>query len=104
MEDLIIEAIYADIIHGKLDQKNKQLEVDYAIGRDIKPEDIETIVNCLQDWSNACENVLSCVEAQIARANNEKNRSVARKSEIEQEVQNTCYINLEIFTFIFADC
>lgn len=27
LEDLIIEAIYADIIHGKLDQKNKLLEV-----------------------------------------------------------------------------
>ncbi|KAK1121019.1 hypothetical protein K0M31_010804 [Melipona bicolor] len=26
LEDLIIEAIYADIIHGKLDQKNSQLE------------------------------------------------------------------------------
>ena len=24
-QDLIIDAIYADIIHGKLDQKNKQV-------------------------------------------------------------------------------
>lgn len=86
LEDLIIEAIYADIIHGKLDQKNSQLEVDYAIGRDIRPEDINVIVNCLQDWCSACEGVLACVETQIDRANNEKNRAMLRKAEVEQEV------------------
>ncbi|RZF35788.1 hypothetical protein LSTR_LSTR013749, partial [Laodelphax striatellus] len=42
LEDLIIEAIYADIIHGKLDQKNSQLELDYAIGRDMQPTHIAT--------------------------------------------------------------
>ncbi|KAL1497821.1 hypothetical protein ABEB36_008715 [Hypothenemus hampei] len=88
LEDLIIEAIYADIIHGKLDQKNSQLEIDYAIGRDIRPEDINVIVNCLQDWSSACEKVLSCVEMQICRANSEKNSSMMRQMDIEQEIIN----------------
>ncbi|KAJ8918492.1 hypothetical protein NQ315_008189 [Exocentrus adspersus] len=88
LEDLIIEAIYADIIHGKLDQKNSQLEVDYAIGRDIRAEDINIIVNCLQQWCSACDGVLSCVEAQIHRANSEKNRAMQRKSDIENEIVN----------------
>ncbi|CAH1183196.1 unnamed protein product [Phaedon cochleariae] len=88
LEDLIIEAIYADIIHGKLDQKNSQLEVDYAIGRDIRAEDINVIVNCLQDWCSSCEGVLSCVESQIHRANMEKTRSMQRKSDIENEIVN----------------
>jgi COP9 signalosome complex subunit 7 len=88
LEDLIIEAIYADIIHGKLDQKNSQLEVDYAIGRDTRPEDVNVIVNCLQDWCSACEGVLACVETQIHRANTEKNRSMLRKAEVEQEISN----------------
>lgn len=86
LEDLIIEAVYADIIHGKLDQKNSQLEVDYAIGRDIRADDINVIVNCLQEWCTACEGVLGCVETQIHRANSEKNKSVQRKIDIEQEV------------------
>ena len=42
--------IYADIIRGKLDQQNQQLEVDYAIGRDIRPEAITEVVNVLQEW------------------------------------------------------
>ena len=49
-QDLIIEVIYADIIHGKLDQKNQRLEIDYAIGRDIRPEASNEIVTVLQDW------------------------------------------------------
>lgn len=88
LEDLIIEAIYADIVNGKLDQKNSLLEVDNAIGRDIKPGDIDVVVNCLQDWCAACEGVLSCVETQIMRANSEKNRSITRKVDIETEINN----------------
>lgn len=75
-----------DIIHGKLDQKNSQLEVDYAIGRDIQPADLGSIVSTLQDWCDSCEAVLSCVETQINRANAEKNRRLKHKEAIEQEV------------------
>ena len=42
--------IYADIIRGKLDQKNQQLEVDYAIGRDIRAEAVPEIIAVLKDW------------------------------------------------------
>jgi COP9 signalosome complex subunit 7 len=80
---------FADIIHGKLDQKNSQLEVDYAIGRDIQSDDLGSIVNTLQEWCDSCEAVLSCVETQINRANAEKNRRLKHKEAIEQEV-NTC--------------
>ncbi|GLV32414.1 COP9 signalosome subunit 7 [Carabus blaptoides fortunei] len=88
LEDLIIEAIYADIIQGKLDQKNSQLEVDYAIGRDFRPGDVGVIVSTLQDWCNACDAVLGCVEVQIQRANTEKNKVVKHKEVIEQEIVN----------------
>jgi len=49
-QDLIIDAIYADIIRGKLDQKNQQLEVDFAVGRDIRPEHITEISEVLDSW------------------------------------------------------
>lgn len=75
-----------DIIHGKLDQKNSQLEVDYAIGRDIKPGDVGIIVSTLQDWCDACEAVLGCIETQIHTANSEKNKTIKHKDAIEQEV------------------
>lgn len=50
LEDLIIEAFYADIIKGKLDQLNNQLEIDFAIGRDVTDEKIDEILLCLDSW------------------------------------------------------
>jgi len=50
-QDLIIDAIYADIIRGKLDQKRQQLEVDFAVGRDIQTEHIKEISRVLDSWS-----------------------------------------------------
>ena len=32
LEDLIIDAIYLDLLHGKLDQKEEQLEVTHTMG------------------------------------------------------------------------
>ncbi|XP_037031497.1 COP9 signalosome complex subunit 7 isoform X1 [Bradysia coprophila] len=87
LEDLIIESIYADIIHGKLDQRNSQLEVDYAIGRDIQWNDIGNISATLREWCDSCETVLSCIEKQIERANLEKARRTKHKETIEQEIQ-----------------
>ena len=50
LEDLIIEAFYADIIKGKLDQLNNQLEIDFAIGRDVTDGQIDEILNVLDNW------------------------------------------------------
>ncbi|XP_073970582.1 COP9 signalosome subunit 7 [Rhodnius prolixus] len=88
LEDLIIEAIYADIIHGKLDQKNSQLEVDYAIGRDTREADLGTIITTLQEWCDSCEAVLSCVDTQMHRANAEKNAAIKHRDAIETEINN----------------
>ena len=50
LEDLIIEAFYADVIKGKLDQLNNQLQIEFAIGRDVTDEQIDAIINCLDNW------------------------------------------------------
>ncbi|KAK3785761.1 hypothetical protein RRG08_051083 [Elysia crispata] len=88
LEDLIIEVIYADIIHGKLDQKNQQLEVDYAIGRDIHDNALEEVVQVLTQWCNGCEGVLKSIEEQINRANNCKEQHKQLKAALDQEVVN----------------
>lgn len=78
--------IFQDIIHGKLDQKNSQLEVDYAIGRDTQNNVLGCIVDTLQEWCNSCEAVLRCVEQQIQRANTDKNQALKHKEAVEIEV------------------
>lgn len=87
LEDLIIEAVYADIIHGKLDQKNSQLEVDYAgLGRDVRPEDTGAVAETLAAWGQACDAVLACIEQQVLRANGEKQKATHHKEKIQQDV------------------
>jgi len=50
LEDLIIDAIYLDILRGKLDQKQGQLEVEYTMGRDLEPDKLENILFALRSW------------------------------------------------------
>ncbi|XP_072047261.1 COP9 signalosome complex subunit 7b-like [Amphiura filiformis] len=88
LEDLIIECIYADVIRGKLDQKNQQIEIDYTIGRDIRPEAISDIINVLQDWCDSCEVTLGTIDEQIRRANKYKETHVKTKQQVESEVAN----------------
>lgn len=59
MKDLIIEAVYADIVRGKLDQKHQLLEMDYAIGRDIQPDNVREITGVLENWYQLCLHHLS---------------------------------------------
>lgn len=87
LEDLIIEAIYADIIHGKLDQECKRVEVDVALGRDARLEDASSIADVLADWCNACEAVLNSVDRHIQRANHHKQRAIRHQQNIDQEIQ-----------------
>ncbi|XP_012269095.1 COP9 signalosome complex subunit 7b isoform X2 [Athalia rosae] len=89
LEDLIIEAVYADIIHGKLDQKNSQLEVDYAgLGRDVRPGDTGAVAETLAAWGQACDAVLICIEQQVLRANSEKQKATHHKEKIQQDIAN----------------
>lgn len=69
-----------------MDQKNSQLEVDYALGRDTRDSDLGTIINTLQEWCDSCEAVLSAVEKQVVQANQEKTKALKHKEAIEVEV------------------
>ncbi|CAG0895124.1 unnamed protein product [Darwinula stevensoni] len=88
LEDVIIEAIYADVINGKLDQRNHQLEIHRAIGRDIRPEDIKEIASTLQDWCETCENMLYNVDSMISMANQEREKHIKHRNFVETQIQN----------------
>lgn len=82
----IVYFVHTDIIHGKLDQKNKQLEVDYAIGRDIRAEDVKQISATLQEWCDSCESILHTIENQIVRANAAKAMRTKHNEDLDAEV------------------
>lgn len=88
LEDLLIEAVYCDIIHGKLDQRNQQVEVDFSVGRDLGPNELPTIANTLQEWCAGCEAVLCGIEEQVSRANQYRESQLKVKVQVETEVSN----------------
>ncbi|XP_018973557.1 COP9 signalosome complex subunit 7a-like isoform X2 [Cyprinus carpio] len=88
LEDLLIEAVYCDIIHGKLDQRNQQVEVDCSIGRDLGPNELPNIANTLQEWCTGCEAVLCGIEEQVSRANQYRENQLKIKVQVETEVSN----------------
>jgi COP9 signalosome complex subunit 7 len=50
LEDLIIDAIYQDIVRGKLDQKAQQFEVEFTMGRDLREGQLQQLLTSLQAW------------------------------------------------------
>lgn len=91
LEDIIIEAIYAELINGKLDQKNRQLEIEFAVARDIQTENIQEIALILTEWLKSCESCSNCLQEQIENANAEKAKRIKHKERLEEQVRSVSY-------------
>lgn len=81
-----------------MDQKNRQLEIDFAFARDIQTENVKEIVSILTEWLKSCEATSNCLQEQIQKANGEKARRIKHKEVLEQEVSSNfdwifCRIN-----------
>ena len=46
----VIDAIYEGLVQGKLCQLEQTFEVASATGRDVRDEDIDTMINLLGAW------------------------------------------------------
>ncbi len=87
LEDLIIDAIYQGLIIGKLDQKEKILEVEAAIGRDLKPESIGQMLSILAKWTEQSDRLLTSIKEKINHANFMWDEERRRKQEFEKRVE-----------------
>jgi len=65
LEDLIIDAIYLDVLRGKLDQSKELFEVEYTMGRDLEPGGLENILVALQNWAATTSSVLLTLDSKI---------------------------------------
>ncbi|TDL22362.1 hypothetical protein BD410DRAFT_788623 [Rickenella mellea] len=85
LEDLIIDAIYLDLLRGKLDQKKQQFEVEYTLGRDLEPGKLESLLSALQDWAKTTASVLTTLDDKLSTLASEK--EVAKSHLNEHELQ-----------------
>ncbi|OBZ79095.1 COP9 signalosome complex subunit 7a [Grifola frondosa] len=65
LEDLIIDAIYLDVLRGKLDQREQQFEVEYTMGRDLEPGKLESLLQSLQNWASTTSAVLATLDNKL---------------------------------------
>lgn len=87
LEDLIIECIYQDLIKGKLDQKLQQLEVDFAIGRDITPAQLDQMMTVLSNWAQRSDTLLASIVEQLEYAKTVHAQNRAERAEFEQKLE-----------------
>jgi len=88
LEDVIIDAIYQGIIQGKLDQKSKHLHVEFAMGRDLKPDSMEHMLSVLTLWSSQADLLLKNIKEKVNHANLMTDSEKKHKEEFEKKVEN----------------
>ncbi|RYP65809.1 hypothetical protein DL771_008110 [Monosporascus sp. 5C6A] len=67
LEDLVISAVYADLLAAQLDPRNQTVHVSSVSPlRDLAPGSVPAILTQLRAWSGRCAETLSDLEAQIA--------------------------------------
>jgi len=86
VEDLIIEGISCGIMSGKLDQKNSHFEPDFVIGRDIRQSDLGGIVSVLSNWCDVCDTMLTSIETQMEKLNDDKAGKIRHKANLESSI------------------
>ena len=90
LEDTIIEAIYAGIIRGKLDQEQQVIEIIFSIGRDIDmdvTDALDPLIEKLDSWCDNCHGILISLERQATAANRRKEIHNEQKKALESEIE-----------------
>jgi len=86
--DLIIDALYKNIVVGKLDHEKQQFQVDSTIGRDVLPKDIDRMVTVLGGWEKQTEELLKEIEQKIQQADSYRAAAEHHKTEYDKKVDD----------------
>ncbi|KIY65822.1 hypothetical protein CYLTODRAFT_424018 [Cylindrobasidium torrendii FP15055 ss-10] len=89
LEDLIIDAIYLDMLRGRLDQKESQLEVEYTMGRDLEPGKLEATLAALRHWTATTSSVLETLDNKIIQVSRRAEHHKLAKDRQDKHVQDT---------------
>ena len=87
LEDLIIDGFYNGILVGKLDQKQQQLQVEYTMGRDVKPEQLEETMLSLKSWSENTKTVLEAIDNRISAAHEMNSTNQIERDEYNKQIE-----------------
>ncbi|KAI8054498.1 hypothetical protein BDF22DRAFT_654652 [Syncephalis plumigaleata] len=89
MESLVIETIYGGILRGRLDQRANELHVDYAMGRDLSPGQLDTLAQTIDTWCDKIDHALHGLDERLALARDAAKGNVRLKQKHEEECEAT---------------
>ena len=95
LEDLIIEAIYSNIIEATLDQKEKHVQVHSAIGRDVAPGQLAKMIKKLVNWTTTAETLIQNMDKEIEDTMEGWNQEQENKKKFDEKFNNAHKAALE---------
>ncbi|KXS19771.1 hypothetical protein M427DRAFT_429592 [Gonapodya prolifera JEL478] len=87
LEDLIIDAMYQDLLKGKLDQARSALEVEQTMGRDLVPGREEKLLGVLGAWASTAMHLLHQLDQQIERTSQAAADNRLKREQHEKEIE-----------------
>lgn len=88
LEDLLInECMATGLVRGKLDQRRRCFEVHNAVGRDLRPGQLTSIIATLADWHANAQDVLAGIKEKMTWAQAAQEESRRHKEEVELRVE-----------------
>lgn len=89
LEDLIIEAVYQNLIVGKMDQENRCLIVESCACRDCRDQDIDFIMETLGAWHESAQQMLRALGGMVQYSHESFEKHTAAREELEKIIQST---------------
>ncbi|KAK9144604.1 hypothetical protein Sjap_004507 [Stephania japonica] len=88
LEDFLInECMYAGIVRGKLDQLRRCFEVQFAAGRDLRPEQLGSMIQTLETWLGTSDNLLLSIQEKIKWADTMGEIDNKHRKEVEDRLE-----------------
>eukprot|EP00249_Psilotum_nudum_P007196 c20385_g1_i1 orf=120-887(+) len=88
LEDLLInDCMYSGIVRGKLDQCRRCFEVQFAAGRDLRPGQLEIMIQTLTNWLATSDNLLLTIQERIKWADSMSEQERRHRKEVEDKAE-----------------
>ncbi|XP_042399161.1 COP9 signalosome complex subunit 7-like isoform X1 [Zingiber officinale] len=100
LEDFLIsECMYAGIARGKLDHLRRCFEVQFATGRDLRPEQLDNMIHTLSSWLGTSDSLLHMIQEKIKWADTMSEANKIHRKEIVdkvEEVKKSLKVDLDL--------
>ena len=62
LEGVVVSCMYAGLVKGKLNQQQRRVEIAWAMGRDVGPDDLDAMISKLDSWCTSADCVVAALQ------------------------------------------